>query len=87
MDLESRLTIENMLHEERRYLRTNNGPITRRLNKKKSSPHLRWTPHERLQFEQGYRNYGNRWTEIARLIPTRSPLQVKNYARNYFPKK
>ncbi|XP_038048375.1 histone H2A deubiquitinase MYSM1-like [Patiria miniata] len=86
MDPESRLTIEKMLHEERRYLRTSNGPVTRR-PKKKPSPYLRWTPQERQQFEQGFMSYGNRWTQIARLIPTRSPLQVKNYARYYFPAK
>ncbi|KAM4721104.1 deubiquitinase MYSM1 [Rhinophrynus dorsalis] len=51
-----------------------------------SSP-VKWTTEEKDLFEQGLAEYGRRWTSIARLIGSRTVLQVKSYARHYFKNK
>ncbi|XP_070564128.1 histone H2A deubiquitinase MYSM1-like [Ptychodera flava] len=43
-----------------------------------------WTEEEKAIFEQGMEIYGRSWTRIAQLITTRTTLQVKNYANQYF---
>ncbi|XP_059840303.1 histone H2A deubiquitinase MYSM1 [Hypanus sabinus] len=47
----------------------------------------RWTPREKDLFEQGLAQFGRRWTKIAKLIESRTVLQVKSYARQYFKSK
>ncbi|XP_071292942.1 deubiquitinase MYSM1 isoform X5 [Agelaius tricolor] len=48
---------------------------------------LKWTSEEKELFEQGLVKFGRRWTKIAKLIGTRTVLQVKSYARQYFRNK
>ncbi|KAM9324644.1 deubiquitinase MYSM1 [Gastrophryne carolinensis] len=50
---------------------------------KPSSGAVKWTTEEKDLFEQGLAKYGRRWTNIARLIGSRTVLQVKSYARQY----
>ncbi|XP_038162854.1 histone H2A deubiquitinase MYSM1 isoform X2 [Cyprinodon tularosa] len=47
----------------------------------------RWSKQEKELFEKGLAQYGRRWTKIAKLVDTRSVLQVKSYARQYFKQK
>uniref|UniRef100_A0A3B5LQC5 Myb-like, SWIRM and MPN domain-containing protein 1 n=1 Tax=Xiphophorus couchianus TaxID=32473 RepID=A0A3B5LQC5_9TELE len=47
----------------------------------------RWSKQEKELFEEGLAQYGRRWTKIAKLVDTRSVLQVKSYARQYFKHK
>ncbi|NXG25596.1 MYSM1 deubiquitinase, partial [Grallaria varia] len=48
---------------------------------------LKWTLQEKELFEQGLVKFGRRWTKIAKLIGSRTVLQVKSYARQYFRNK
>ncbi|KAM3914336.1 deubiquitinase MYSM1 [Leptodactylus fuscus] len=48
---------------------------------------VKWTAEEKLLFEQGLAKYGRRWTSIARVIGSRTVLQVKSYARQYYKNK
>ncbi|NWI90368.1 MYSM1 deubiquitinase, partial [Pitta sordida] len=48
---------------------------------------LKWTLEEKELFEQGLVKFGRRWTKIAKLIGSRTVLQVKSYARHYFRNK
>ncbi|XP_060686401.1 histone H2A deubiquitinase MYSM1 isoform X1 [Hemiscyllium ocellatum] len=52
-----------------------------------SSWPARWTAKEKELFEQGLAQFGRRWTKIAKLIESRTVLQVKSYARQYFKTK
>ncbi|XP_073936078.1 deubiquitinase MYSM1 isoform X2 [Castor canadensis] len=54
---------------------------------KPASFSLKWTIEEKELFEQGLSKFGRRWTKIAKLIGSRTVLQVKNYARQYFKNK
>lgn len=54
---------------------------------KPSSGAVKWTVEEKDLFEQGLAKFGRRWTNIARLIGSRTVLQVKSYARQYFKNK
>ncbi|XP_068098186.1 histone H2A deubiquitinase MYSM1-like [Hyperolius riggenbachi] len=54
---------------------------------KPSSGAVKWTAEEKDLFEQGLARFGRRWTNIARLIGSRTVLQVKSYARQYFKNK
>ncbi|XP_072275456.1 deubiquitinase MYSM1 [Pyxicephalus adspersus] len=54
---------------------------------KPSSGTVKWTAEEKDLFEQGLARFGRRWTNIARLIGSRTVLQVKSYARQYFKNK
>ncbi|XP_031569318.1 histone H2A deubiquitinase MYSM1-like [Actinia tenebrosa] len=46
-----------------------------------------WTKEEQELFEQGLAKYGRSWTRIAAMIDSRTVLQVKNYANQYFKNK
>uniref|UniRef100_A0A8D2I6F9 Deubiquitinase MYSM1 n=1 Tax=Urocitellus parryii TaxID=9999 RepID=A0A8D2I6F9_UROPR len=54
---------------------------------KPASYSVKWTIEEKELFEQGLAKFGRRWTKIAKLIGSRSVLQVKSYARQYFKNK
>ncbi|XP_006879890.1 PREDICTED: histone H2A deubiquitinase MYSM1 [Elephantulus edwardii] len=48
---------------------------------------VKWTVEEKELFEQGLAKFGRRWTKIAKLIGSRTVIQVKSYARQYFKNK
>ncbi|XP_075688812.1 deubiquitinase MYSM1 isoform X2 [Rhinoderma darwinii] len=54
---------------------------------KPGSGSVKWTAEEKALFEQGLAKYGRRWTSIARLIGSRTVLQVKSYARQHYKNK
>uniref|UniRef100_A0A6I8QVK9 Myb-like, SWIRM and MPN domain-containing protein 1 n=1 Tax=Xenopus tropicalis TaxID=8364 RepID=A0A6I8QVK9_XENTR len=54
---------------------------------KTSCSPVKWTTEEKKLFEQGLATFGRRWTSIAKLIGSRTVLQVKSYARHYFKNK
>ncbi|XP_042104617.1 deubiquitinase MYSM1 isoform X3 [Ovis aries] len=54
---------------------------------KPASYSVKWTIEEKELFEQGLAKFGRRWTKIAKLIESRTVLQVKSYARQYFKNK
>ncbi|XP_038376275.1 deubiquitinase MYSM1 isoform X7 [Canis lupus baileyi] len=54
---------------------------------KSASYSVKWTIEEKELFEQGLAKFGRRWTKIAKLIGSRTVLQVKSYARQYFKNK
>ncbi|RXM30569.1 Histone H2A deubiquitinase MYSM1 [Acipenser ruthenus] len=54
---------------------------------KSSTFPIRWTQEEKDVFEKGLAQFGRRWTKIAKLIGSRSVLQVKGYARQFFKTK
>ncbi|XP_040834414.1 deubiquitinase MYSM1 isoform X1 [Ochotona curzoniae] len=54
---------------------------------KPASYSIKWTIEEKELFEQGLAKFGRRWTKIAKLIGSRTVLQVKSYARQYFKNK
>ncbi|XP_012691590.1 histone H2A deubiquitinase MYSM1 [Clupea harengus] len=93
---ENREVIENMLLEEQYYLTgkaapktawTNEKPKAKKSPVKTSAPPARWAQEEKELFEKGLAQYGRRWTKIAKLIGSRTVLQVKSYARQYFRNK
>uniref|UniRef100_A0AAQ5ZJM3 Myb-like, SWIRM and MPN domain-containing protein 1 n=1 Tax=Amphiprion ocellaris TaxID=80972 RepID=A0AAQ5ZJM3_AMPOC len=47
----------------------------------------RWSKQEKDLFEEGLAQFGRRWTKIAKLVGSRTVLQVKSYARQYFKHK
>ncbi|ROL55550.1 Histone H2A deubiquitinase MYSM1 [Anabarilius grahami] len=71
---ENRQAIESMLLEEQSLV-------------KSSGAQTRWAEEEKALFEKGLAQFGQRWTKIAKLIGTRTVLQVKSYARQYFKNK
>ncbi|OBS70436.1 hypothetical protein A6R68_01023 [Neotoma lepida] len=54
---------------------------------KPASYSVKWTIEEKELFEQGLAKFGRRWTKIAALVESRTVLQVKSYARQYFKNK
>ncbi|XP_023194662.1 histone H2A deubiquitinase MYSM1 isoform X2 [Xiphophorus maculatus] len=98
---ENREAIERMLLEEQYYLTggripdilpsdPNKKPKVKKSPTKSStsaSASSRWSKQEKELFEEGLAQYGRRWTKIAKLVDTRSVLQVKSYARQYFKHK
>ncbi|KAM4739734.1 histone H2A deubiquitinase MYSM1 [Anableps anableps] len=98
---ENREVIERMLLEEQYYLTgeripdilpsdPNKKPKVKKSPTKSStsaSASSRWSKQEKELFEEGLAQYGRRWTKIAKLVDTRSVLQVKSYARQYFKHK
>ncbi|XP_019752812.1 histone H2A deubiquitinase MYSM1 [Hippocampus comes] len=95
---ENREAIHKMLLEEQYYLKgqtipdhiwpsdANNKPKMRKSPAKTSSS-SRWSKQEKELFEEGLAQFGRRWTKIAKLVGSRSVLQVKNYARQYLKHK
>ncbi|KAL5015994.1 hypothetical protein ScPMuIL_005583 [Solemya velum] len=90
MDEKSKATIEKMLLEEQHYL--NSKPSTRFSSGAKSAPRQQdkagvgrrqWTQDEKSMFETGMEVHGRKWRLIADMIPTKTMLQVKNYAHQY----
>ncbi|XP_034036318.1 histone H2A deubiquitinase MYSM1 isoform X2 [Thalassophryne amazonica] len=97
---ENREVIESMLLEEQYYLTGKDYPDIwhRDVDSKpkgKKSPtktsssvsSFRWSKQEKELFEQGLAQFGRRWTKIAKLVGSRTILQVKSYARQYFKHK
>ncbi|XP_055978266.1 deubiquitinase MYSM1 isoform X2 [Sorex fumeus] len=99
---ENRAVIEKMLLEEEYYLSKKSLPekfwldqkedekkYTKRVHSptKPASHSVKWTIEEKELFEQGLAKFGRRWTKIAKLIGSRTVLQVKSYARQYFKNK
>ncbi|XP_072245979.1 histone H2A deubiquitinase MYSM1 [Leuresthes tenuis] len=98
---ENREVIERMLLEEQYYL-TGKGIPDHILHsdghkkpKMKKSPakssasasSSRWSKQERELFDEGLAQFGRRWTKISKLVGSRTVLQVKSYARQYFKHK
>ncbi|XP_053432554.1 deubiquitinase MYSM1 isoform X2 [Nycticebus coucang] len=54
---------------------------------KPASYSVKWTIEEKELFEQGLAKFGRRWTKIAKLVGSRTVLQVKSHARQYFKNK
>ncbi|CAB1332011.1 unnamed protein product [Coregonus sp. 'balchen'] len=52
-----------------------------------SSTATRWSQQEKELFETGLAQIGRRWTKISKLVGSRTVLQVKSYARQYFKHK
>ncbi|NWH78030.1 MYSM1 deubiquitinase, partial [Piaya cayana] len=63
------------------------GKVMVRSPTKSASYSIKWTSEEKELFEQGLVKFGRRWTKIAKLIGSRTVLQVKSYARQYFKNK
>ncbi|GAB6028918.1 Myb-like, SWIRM and MPN domains 1 [Chamberlinius hualienensis] len=42
-----------------------------------------WSSSEKELFIDGFKRYGNKWSKIAKLLGTRTTLQVKSFARQY----
>ncbi|XP_031167476.1 histone H2A deubiquitinase MYSM1 isoform X2 [Sander lucioperca] len=100
---ENREVIERMLLEEQYYLTgegipdniwesdANNEPKVKKSPAKTSASasgtSSRWSKQEKELFEEGLAQFGRRWTKIAKLVGSRSVIQVKSYARQYFKHK
>ncbi|XP_010608773.1 histone H2A deubiquitinase MYSM1 isoform X2 [Fukomys damarensis] len=99
---ENRAVIEKMLLEEEYYLskkslrgkfclaqKEDNKKYMNRVQSptKPASYSVKWTIEEKELFEQGLTKFGRRWTKIAKLIGSRTVLQVRSYARQYFKNK
>ncbi|XP_072552235.1 histone H2A deubiquitinase MYSM1 [Salminus brasiliensis] len=93
---ENREVIESMLLEEQYYFAgkkapkvawTEDKPKVKKSPVKSSGAPARWAQEEKDLFEKGLAQYGRRWTKIAKLIGTRTVLQVKSFARQYFKNK
>ncbi|XP_043075354.1 LOW QUALITY PROTEIN: histone H2A deubiquitinase MYSM1 [Puntigrus tetrazona] len=93
---ENRQAIESMLLEEQYYFAgkkapkvawTNEKTKVRKTLVKSAGAQTRWVEEEKDLFEKGLAQFGRRWTKIAKLIGTRTVLQVKSYARQYFKNK
>uniref|UniRef100_A0A8C9WJS4 Myb-like, SWIRM and MPN domain-containing protein 1 n=1 Tax=Scleropages formosus TaxID=113540 RepID=A0A8C9WJS4_SCLFO len=90
---ENREAIEKMLLEEEIYrsdmflcCKIFSWLISRSPVKPVGQP-VRWAQEEKDLFEKGLAQFGRRWTKIAKMIGSRTVLQVKSYARQYFKNK
>ncbi|XP_068727042.1 deubiquitinase MYSM1-like [Montipora capricornis] len=99
-DDKSRAAIEKMILEEQMYSyrsmpskqdRSSTGIRKGKqscIGRELSSTHRKpWTTDEQELFEEGLKLYGRSWTKIANMIDTRTSVQVKNYAKQYFRQK
>ncbi|XP_061096731.1 histone H2A deubiquitinase MYSM1 isoform X1 [Conger conger] len=98
---ENREVIENMLLEEQYYFAGKELPksmwtgdkqkvksaMSYRSPVKPAGAPVRWAQEEKDLFEKGLAQFGRRWTKIAKLIGSRTVLQVKSYARQYLKNK
>uniref|UniRef100_A0A669CD70 Myb-like, SWIRM and MPN domain-containing protein 1 n=1 Tax=Oreochromis niloticus TaxID=8128 RepID=A0A669CD70_ORENI len=86
---ENREVIERMLLEEQypfsAFKRTTQSPAKNLASSSGSAS--RWSQQEKELFEEGLARFGRRWTKIAKLMESRTVLQVKSYARQYFKHK
>ncbi|XP_037683022.1 histone H2A deubiquitinase MYSM1 isoform X1 [Choloepus didactylus] len=75
--------------DDKKYMKSlqKTGKIMVHSPTKPASYSVKWTIEEKELFEQGLAKYGRRWTKIAKLIGSRTVLQVKSYARQYFKNK
>uniref|UniRef100_A0A3B4AHY2 Myb-like, SWIRM and MPN domain-containing protein 1 n=1 Tax=Periophthalmus magnuspinnatus TaxID=409849 RepID=A0A3B4AHY2_9GOBI len=81
---ENREVIEKMLLEEQYPLTPYFiNHICLSPTKASSASSSRWSSEEKKCFEEGLAQYGRRWTKIAKLMGSRTVLQVKSYARQY----
>uniref|UniRef100_A0A7N9ASM3 Myb-like, SWIRM and MPN domain-containing protein 1 n=1 Tax=Mastacembelus armatus TaxID=205130 RepID=A0A7N9ASM3_9TELE len=83
---ENREVIERMLLEEQ-YPFTGIKCIISAQQLHSSGSSSRWSKQEKELFDEGLAQFGRRWTKIAKLVGSRSVLQVKSYARQYFKHK
>ncbi|RUS83013.1 hypothetical protein EGW08_009201, partial [Elysia chlorotica] len=94
MDEKSKATIEKMLLEEQQYMygrktsrylsiQKNVLLVTAGSSKSTTPNKSPWTQEEKNTFLRGMGIFGRSWSKIASLIPTRTSLQVKNYAQQY----
>ncbi|RVE73954.1 hypothetical protein OJAV_G00036150 [Oryzias javanicus] len=98
---ENRELIQRMLLEEQYYLTGSGNPnedlysnANRKAKVKKSpskssasSSSSCWSTEEKQLFEEGLTQFGQKWTKIAKLVGTRTVIQVKSYAKHYFKQK
>ncbi|XP_054645429.1 histone H2A deubiquitinase MYSM1 isoform X2 [Dunckerocampus dactyliophorus] len=97
---ENREVIQRMLLEEQYYLKgkeipsdiwfsdANSKPkVKKSPAKTASSSSSRWSKQEKDLFEEGLAQFGRRWTKIAKVVGSRTVLQVKSYARQHFKHK
>ncbi|XP_050994810.1 histone H2A deubiquitinase MYSM1 isoform X3 [Labeo rohita] len=93
---ENRQAIESMLLEEQYYFASKKAPKVawssektkvKKALVKSSGAQTRWVEEEKDLFEKGLAQFGRRWTKIAKLIGTKTVLQVKSYAKQYFKNK
>ncbi|XP_069555253.1 histone H2A deubiquitinase MYSM1 isoform X1 [Brachyistius frenatus] len=101
ISLENREVIERMLLEEQYYLTgseisdhicqddAHKKPKVKKspVKSSASSSSSRWSQQEKDLFEEGMAQFGRRWTKIAKLVGSRTVLQVKSFARQYFKHK
>ncbi|GFO48137.1 histone h2a deubiquitinase mysm1-like [Plakobranchus ocellatus] len=94
MDEKSKATIEKMLLEEQQYMygrktsrylsiKKNVLLVTAGTSKTVTPNKSPWSQEEKNTFLRGMGIFGRSWSKIASLIPTRTSLQVKNYAQQY----
>lgn len=44
----------------------------------------RWTKSEHDRFIKGFEKYGKKWTEVQKVVKTRSLTQVRSHAQKVF---
>ncbi|KAL8590434.1 hypothetical protein ACOMHN_011647 [Nucella lapillus] len=99
MDEKSKATIEKMLMEEQQYINGHKKGKYLGINKSVlliTSPSQEqkvsesgntkrlWSPEEKQLFLQGLEKFGHSWSKISQLIQSRTTVQVKNYAKQFF---
>lgn len=47
----------------------------------------RWTKEEHTAFLLGHEKFGKSWKDIATVVKTRTPEQIRTHAQKYFQKK
>lgn len=60
---------------------TNEGPLNADDNSRRGSS--QWTYEEKMMFIKHFKHFGRNWIEIAGVITTKSPSQVRNFFQNY----
>mmetsp|Transcript_5569 Transcript_5569/g.5756 ORF Transcript_5569/g.5756 Transcript_5569/m.5756 type:complete len:119 (+) Transcript_5569:76-432(+) len=71
---------EKAMHESFDLLAKNNIEVVEPLSHNSISTG-RWTQEEHIQFLKGIQKYGNDWTAIRTLIPTRTSVQIRTHAQ------
>lgn len=63
-------------------------PLLLLLRAARSELHVgRWTKEEHARFIFGLNKHGRKWSEVAAVVGTRSPNQVRSHAQKYFIKR